>query len=325
MCMKVMCYATCSHWDRWSTNTSHRIIFSSIPGAGQAENVHSVLRCSQQNRLVMSRRLGNSQSTFLSHTSTQGYCAYNFDLFSHQRSLGNQTLTLLLQHERAVCFQVTKTFSQSTRRSQTLNSSARVLQIGKPLSSELATTLCDERSRRQIRSADATNSFPGTVAANTAETGERYSITGTGVAQVTAGGVDALNQRTGQPAVRPIPSVHADVSIEGTATSEESGQECRHVGGSNQILTSSSRTAREMLLSRGAFGCTTACVSSSGSRSNCVAGSISSGTLTTCSAVRCPALGAASSGTLTTCSAVSGAALFWVSVPCSTSAVETHI
>ena len=33
----------------------------------------------------------------------------------------------------------------------------------------------------------------------------------------------------------PIPFAHADVSIEGTATSEESGQERRHVGGA--ILT----------------------------------------------------------------------------------------
>ena len=23
MCMRVMCCATCSHWDRWSTKTSH--------------------------------------------------------------------------------------------------------------------------------------------------------------------------------------------------------------------------------------------------------------------------------------------------------------
>ena len=52
--MKVMCYATCSHWDRWSGKNDRNILLTSIffdPGARQPENGNSVLRCSQQKSL----------------------------------------------------------------------------------------------------------------------------------------------------------------------------------------------------------------------------------------------------------------------------------
>ena len=73
-----------------------------------------------------------------------------------------------------------------------------------------------------MNGADVPYSFTGTVAVYTAETGAVYSTTGIGAAWVTAGRVSALSQRAEELALRPIPFADADVSVEGTATSEES-------------------------------------------------------------------------------------------------------
>ena len=113
-------------------------------------------------------------------------------------------------------------YSVTTHRSPSPNGSARVLQIGKPGSQRPSTTLRDRRPRWQMNGADVPHSFTGTVAVYTAGTGVMYSTTGMGAAWVTAGRVSALSQRTEELAVRPIPFAHEDVSVEGTATSEES-------------------------------------------------------------------------------------------------------
>ena len=113
-------------------------------------------------------------------------------------------------------------YSVTTHRSPSPNSSARVLQIGKPDSQGPSTTLRDRRPRWQMNGADVPYSFTGTVAVYTAGTGVMYSTTGIGPALVTAGRVSALSQRAEELAVRPIPFAHEDVSVEGTATSEES-------------------------------------------------------------------------------------------------------
>ena len=55
--------------------------------------------------------------------------------------------------------------NRSVYSSQSVTEQFGALQIGKPRSQELATTLCDRRARRQMRSAGATYSFTGTVAA----------------------------------------------------------------------------------------------------------------------------------------------------------------
>ena len=72
------------------------------PRSGQNENGYSVLRCSQQIRLTMSRRLRNPQSTFLSHTLTQNNCAFSIDLLFISDTSITKTPTLLPWQERAV-------------------------------------------------------------------------------------------------------------------------------------------------------------------------------------------------------------------------------
>ena len=242
--MKVICYATCSHWDRWSLETSHWLKFSSIPGAGQAENMHSISVCSQQKSLGDVWRLRNSQSTLLSHTTTQNDCVFKILSLFHKRHLDSQTLTPPSQHERAVCFQMTKTFSQcsipragqaengdSVSRCSQQNRLATSRKLRNPQSTSLSHTLTQNNcafsidlfsigdtsiTKRSLffsdmnvlqsgktvtanhnaawstsltadeKGANATYSFTGTVAAYTAESVERYSITGTSVAENTA-------------------------------------------------------------------------------------------------------------------------------------------
>ena len=95
-------------------------------------------------------------------------------------------------------------YSINTHRSPSPNSSTRVLHFGEHRLKEPAITLRGRRPRWQMNGADVTYSFAGTVAVYTAGTGAMYSTTGQGVAQVTAGRVNALSQRDEEPAVRPI-------------------------------------------------------------------------------------------------------------------------
>ena len=158
----------------------HTDLIFSIPGAGKAETCTAFYAVRNKNRLAMSRRLRNSQSTFLVHTSTQNNCAFKIDPFSVRDISMTKQGTLSSPPTWTCCaLPDDENFLSMYSSQRDTEQVGALLQIGKPRSQELATTICDQRTRRQGRSAGVAYSFTGAVAAHTAELGETHSINGT--------------------------------------------------------------------------------------------------------------------------------------------------